>query len=373
MNEFKIVILSFFCWTIHLSLFGQTITPHTTFHSTKAQSVVNVEDDLYLRFDMGKSFEAIAQERGIENPEKIYGQVKIYLEELEVSTGTIALAESHMMALQEFDLVFSVVMKQFHSLAMEHKAAWTVKDDLLINAIAQPNNTMNAWMKAIAARAIDEQSHAVKVELYLIDDIQQPEQIGAAVCTGKFSLKVKKNALQPLYGTKIPVLHRPTPDQGITSDLHQKNLGKMLWSTAFIEEKEPSTKALQTDFKVSEKTVIHGRVYLPKSIRNIGAGVGQDKICTVVATYYIDDVLIETIDYPLEASICQKATTLPLFLGEETTKDKMPNTLTAPFVNWLDQLEAGKHEIKVVLNFDYQETGKKIRQPLATSKFTIVI
>lgn len=352
-----------------IPLSGQKITAHTEFHGTKATPILNVEDDLYLRFNMGTSFEQLAQERNISTSEKLYGFVKIYFEELELSTGVLALAESKMFSIEEFDLIFSVVMKEFYSVTMDHKNNWGNKDELLVNVIAQPENTMNTWMKAIAARAIEGQIHTTKVELYLSKDARSSEPVGKAICSGTFRVNVKKGTLLSLYGTRIPALYRPTPDNGIVDEVHRKNLGKILWSNQTIAPKTTKNSSFKTSFSPSDEA-IYGRVYFPKSLRNIGAGVGADKICAYVVQYYINGKLAGQVNQEVTTTICHKATSLPLMLWSNEDGTEL-DKLSIEFGKIVEELPTGEHEMRIVLVFEYEENKRKKSLGMANSVIKI--
>lgn len=357
------------CWGLALPLWGQTITAHQTFHAKEALSTARVEDDLYLRFNLGQSLEELAKEKEIVVEDNLYGEIKVSLDDFELSTGTILLAPKQMLMLKEFDLLFAAVMKQFHSLAMEHKEEWTTKDDLLVQVLAQANNPMNCWMKAVAARAIEGEEHVAKVELYLSKDAETSSPKGEAICSGTFKLKVDKGTLLPLYGSKIPALYRPIPDHGIPTALHQKNIGKIACSTTAIDAM--ATKAsFKHSFDLSKDKAIYGRAYFPKSIRNIGAGVGQDKVCAVTVQYYVNDVLKETVVQPLEATACQKKTSLSMVWWQKedvATKDEW----TSGLAQILGQLEEGTHKIKINLMFNYKDGEEELLLPLATTTLEI--
>lgn len=365
MQQLKICITSLAFLFCTMSLMAQKITAHKEFHSTKAQPIINVEDDLYLRFDLGRSLEAIITERSREGFENIYGILKIDFDGAEFSTDPFLVGFSGTASMQEFDLALSIVMKEFHALAIENKDNWGEKDELLAYALSQDNNPLNIWMRAIAARALPEQTHKVKASLYLMDNARASYENFPAVATGSFDVKVAKDVLLPLYGTKIPALYRPVVDHGIVDDLHKKNVGNILWSTELIPSKKATIKLLQSSFNITEKAV-YGRIYLPKSIRNLSAGVGESKSCNYKVQYYLDQKLVASSDVTLEATICQKETSLPIVLWSTEEED------SGVLKKHLESLKAGVHELKVVVNLDYKD-GQKVRTlPLASSNIKLV-
>lgn len=344
---------------------GQNITAHTAFHSTKAKKTVNVDEDLYLRFTLGKSLESILMERGSEGIRTVYGVLKVDFDGLEFMTDIFPIAYTETASIQEFDLALSLVMKDFQALAREKQTEWTGKDDLLINVLGQPNNPLNCWMRAIAASAVPEETHAVKVAFYVLGSTRESYTRTAAVATGEFDVKVGKAALLPLYGTRIPALYKPVLDNGIVDALHQKNVTNILWSTKFIQPKKADTKLLKTSFNVEEKE-IQGRIYLSKSVRNLAASVGNNKACTFNIDYYLDGKLVREAKMSLEAAVCQKETTLPIVLWSEKSAANLH------FKESVNELTAGEHELKVVVNLDYQEGNTTRKLPMAGSIITLI-
>lgn len=365
MQQLKICIGGLILFFYTMPLMAQQITAHKEFHSTNAQKIINVEDDLYLRFNLGRSLKSILTERSREGFENIYGVLKIDFDGSEFLTDPFLVGFSETASMQEFDLALSVVLKEFHALAIKNKDNWGDKDELLAYALSQTNNPLNVWMRAIAARALPEQTHAVKASLYLIGDIRESYNNFPAVAMGSFDVKVAKDVLLPLYGTKIPALYRPVLDHGIVDDLHKKNVGNILWSTTLIPSKKANSKLLKSSFNVNEK-IVHGRVYLPKSVRNLSAGVGESKSCAFNIHYYLEEKLIASTEVDLEATICQKETSLPLVLWS-TEKDD-----NSALKKHLEALKEGAYTLKVVLDLEYRD-GQKIRTlPMASSTIKLV-
>jgi hypothetical protein len=361
--KFWLFNLGFLCLTV--PLIGQSITAHTEFHSTTAKKIVNVEDDLYLRFSLDKSLETILMEQGNEEIRTVYGVLKVNFDGVEFLTDAFPIAYTETASIQEFDLALSLVMKEFQALAMEQKNSWTGKDDLLINVLAQANNPLNCWMRAIAARAVPNQTHPVNVSLHVIGSTRESYSRNAPVATGTFEVKVGKNALLPLYGTRIPALYKPVPDNGITDALHQKNIANILWSTKSIQAQKADGKLIKKVFNVEEKE-IKGRIYLPKSIRNLAASIGNNKSCTYNTTYYLDGELITERETVLVPSYCEKETTLATLLW--TDKDEFNATLREKTM----ELSEGEHELKIVLDLDYKEGNIDRKLPIASSTITLI-
>lgn len=343
-------------------LIGQTITAHTDFHSTSAKKIVNVEEDLYLRFSLNKSLESILMERGSEGIRTVYGVLKVDFDGVEFMTDAFPIAYTETASIQEFDLALSLIMKEFQALAMEQKDSWTGKDDLLINVLAQPNNPLNCWLRAIAARAVPNQTHPIKVALHVIGSTKESYSRTAPVATGTFDVKVGKEALLPLYGTRIPALYKPVLDNGITDALHKKNVANILWSTKVIKTKNTDEKLIKTEFKLEEKEVF-GRIYLPKSLRNLAASVGNNKSCEFKVFYYVDGKLLTETQNSVVPSICEKETSLLILLWPEDD-----NSLKNSF----NELAEGAHEVKVVAHLDYKEGNTDRKLPMASSTITIV-
>lgn len=365
MQQLKPWILSLVFLLVTMPLIGQNITAHSQFHSTQAQEVVNVEEDLYLRFALGQSLENILMKRGSEGINKVYGVLKITFDGVEFVTDAFPVAYTETASIQEFDLALSLIMKEFHALALKHKDDWSRKDDLLVNVLAQPNNPLNCWMRAVAARALPKQTHPVAVAFYAIGSTKELYHQTDPVATGRFQVKVGKDALLPLYGTRIPALYKPVLDKGITDALHQKSVANILWSTQFILAQKADVKLLKTSFNVDEKEV-QGRVYLSKSVRNLAAGVGNNKACTFNLSYYLDGQLILEDKMSLEPLVCEKETTLVVPLWSEKNETNLSLRASA------QKLSVGEHVLKVVLDLDYKEGNKTRKLPMASSTITLV-
>lgn len=360
MQSLKFCVFSFVFFLITAPLVGQNITAHNEFHSTQAQKIVNVEDDLYLRFSLDQSLGSIIMKRGTEGIQMIYGVLKINFDGSDFLTNAFPVAFSQTTSTQEFDLALSLVMKEFHELTMKHKDNWSGNDNLLTHVLSKTNNPLNAWMRAIAARALPGETHPVKVELYIMENTKEPYDLAPSVATGTFNVKVGKDVLLPLYGTRIPAMYKPVPDNGMADDLHKKNVANILWSTQFILPKKADEKLLKTSFDVEEKE-IQGRAYLSKSVRNLAAGVGNSKSCTFNISYYLNDKLITESEMSLQAPICEKETTVVIPLWSEKGE------VNLSFRNAIKELPVGEHEVKVVLDLDYKE-GKL---PMASSTITL--
>jgi hypothetical protein len=365
MQQLKFWIFSLVFLLITVPLIGQNITAHTEFHSTKAKQIVNVEENLYLRFTLDKSLESILMERGSEGIKTVYGVLKVDFDGVEFITDAFPIAFTETASIQEFDLALSLIMKEFRAIVTQHKEDWTGKDDLLINVLGQTNNPLNCWMRAIAARAVPNQTHPVKIKLHVIDNTRESYSRNAAVATGSFEVKVGKDALLPLYGTRIPALYKPVPDNGITEVLHQKNVANILWSTQLILPKKSDIKLIKTSFNVEEKE-IQGRIYLPKSVRNLAASVGNNKSCTFNLSYYLDGKLVEESKGSLDALVCEKETTLSISLWSEKSG------INIALRSCIKELTEGKHELKVVLDLDYNEGNIARKLPMASSTITLI-
>jgi hypothetical protein len=365
MQQLKLWIFSLVFLVVTTPLIGQNITAHTEFHSKKAKKVVNVEEDLYLRFTLDKSLETILRERRTLEIGTVYGVLKVTFDGVEFRTDVFPVAYAETASIQEFDLALSLIMKEFRDVSMKKKEEWTGKDDLLIHVLGQSNNPLNCWMRAIAARAIPEQTHSVKVEFYVMNSRKELYDQWPIVATGLFDVKVGKDALLPLYGTRIPALYKPVSDNGIVDDLHQKNVTNILWSTKVILPKKADKKALKTSLSVEEKE-IQGRVYLSKSVRNLAASVGNNKSCTFNVSYYLDGKLITENEISLEAPICEKETSLPIPLWSE--KEGINTSL----LKSASELTAGEHELKVVLDLGYKEGNNTRKLPMASSTIILV-
>jgi len=365
MQQLKLWLLSLVLLFVAVPLVGQTITAHTEFHSVKAQKTINVEDDLYLRFALDKPLSSIIMKRGTEGIQTIYGVLKINFDGSEFLTDAFPVAYTETASIQEFDLALSLVMKDFQALAREYKGDWTGKDHLLVNVLAQPNNPLNTWMRAIAAAALPEATQPVQVEFYIMESTKEPYTLSPAVATGTFDVKVGKDALFPLYGTRIPAVYQPVLDDGIVDDFHKKNVTHILWSNQLVLAKKANTKAIKSSFSVEEQA-IYGRVYLNKSVRNFAAGVGKNKACTFNVHYYLDDKLIEKEAILLEPSACEKATTLPIVLWSEKEQTNLS------LRDRIQELTTGEHVLKVVLDLDYKEGNTTRRLPMASSTITLM-
>jgi hypothetical protein len=353
---------------------AQKATAYKEFHGKKAQTTINVEDDLYVRFSLQKSLVELAKERSISSLDKIYGIISMSLGSMTVTTGPMVLANSGTSALKEFDLVFSVVLKQFQGVATQRKEEWTLKDDVLLNVLAQPSNTMSNWMKLIAGRAVAGQTNQAIVTLSLVSGVDSQTPTGETICSGTFKVKVGKDVLLPMYGTRMPAMYRPVPDEGILDDLHSKNIGEILWSKEPISKKGTDEELLKTTF-VYLKDEVYGRAYLPKSIRNTGAGVGHGRICSYSMTYYIDDNLVGTEEVSLEGSVCQNKTSFPIVLFQNESEETVKGVLATKLANTLNDLEVGEYTVKALMGFNYKDGNneKMLHLQIATSEFKIQV
>lgn len=364
MQQLKFWVFSLVFLLLSVPSIGQNITAHTEFHSTKAQKIVNVEEDLYLRFSLAQSLESILMERGNERG-TVYGVLKVDFDGVEFMTDAFPVAYTETASIQEFDLALSLIMKEFHDLASKHQEDWMGKDNLLINVLAQPNNPLNCWMRAVAARALPEQTHPVKVSFFVMGSTKEAYDNNSPVATGAFDVKVGKEALLPMYGTRIPALYRPVLDDGIVDALHQKNIGNILWSTQLIPTKKADAKLIKSSFSVEEEA-IYGRIYLPKSVRNLGAGVGNSKACTFKVHYYLDGEVLEENELVLEAPICEKETSLSLVLWSEE------DGVNVSLKNSIKELAAREYELKVVVDLDYKEGDNTRKLPLAKATIKLL-
>lgn len=366
MQQLKLWLFSLVFLFFTIPLIGQNITAHTSFHSTEAKKTVKVEEDLYLRFSLDKSLESILMGRGSEGIRTVYGVLKVDFDGVEFMTDAFPVAYAETASIQEFDLALSLVMKEFQALAREEQENWTGKDNLLINVLAQANNPLNCWMRAIAARAVPNETHPVNVELYVVGSTRESYSRTTPVAKGAFEVKVGKEALLPLYGTRIPAMYQPVPDNGIKDALHQKNVANILWSTQFIKDKKADEKLIKKVFNVEEKEIT-GRIYLSKSIRNLAASVGNNKSCTYNITYYLNGELIADTERVLVPSYCEKETSLVTVLW--TDKEEKFNVSLKEKVM---ELTEGEHELKIVLDLDYKEGNTDRKLPIASSTITLI-
>jgi len=353
---------------------AQKVTAYKEFHGTKAQSTINVEDDLFVRFNLEKSLAELAKERSVESVDKIYGIISMSLGKMTVTTGVMPLGDATSSVVKDFDLVFSVVLKQFQGVATQRKEEWAPKDDILLNVLAAPNNTMNSWMKLIAGRAVAGQTNEARVSLSLVSGADSQTPLGEAICSGAFEVKVGKDVLLPMYGTRMPAMYQPVPDEGILDDLHGRNIGKILWSKQSISSKGTDQALLGNSF-VYSKDEIYGRAYFPKSIRNIGAGLGQARICSYTMTYFLDGKEVGTEKKSLEGSVCQTRTSFPIVMIKNEEEELEKGGLSAKLVDALEKLDSGEHTVKVLVDFEYKDDNneKTLSLQLAASDFKIQI
>lgn len=322
---------------------GQTIKAYKSFHGTEALSTVAVEDDLYLRFDLKKSLNELKQEYKIQTT-KLYAVLEMNLGGVEMTTAPIIITEGG--AFKSFDLLGSVVLKQLHALALDKKDEWTAKDNFMMAVMAEKSNPMSTWMQLVSLAATEEKTQEVAMKLFLLTKPEMTAKYPTPVAAGNFNLKVKKNALAALYGTKIPMLYQSTPDDGITSDWHKENIGKLLFATKPIEEKATSS-AFKKSIDGTEN--IYAEFYLAKSIRNIAASLGDDAVCTFTVAVSTDEILLVQ-KQELDKATCQKATKLPLTLQEKDSDAALAKAFHAAIA----KLDASKTpNIDVVITFEY--------------------
>ena len=135
-------------------------------------------------------------------------------------------------------------------------------------------------------------------------------------------------------------------DQGMTSETHRKNVGKIVWAKERLLMDAQDRIALQTSFKYGEP--IYGRVYLSKSI----AVLGQEQNCAngnlaFQLKAYVDGVDKGVINRNAFGSEAWTTVQVTLWLSPGDEKDRMNRGLPEKWDAIAASLPVGVHKVKV--------------------------
>ncbi len=154
-------------------------------------------------------------------------------------------------------------------------------------------------------------------------------------------------------------------DQGILHQVHQNNIGKIVWSNETIDMENPDPAKFKDHFNSSDW--IHGRFYLSQSIENSIIDEAGESYSDYI---YFFDVYVDgnKVDWEMDRGRnygdALKRTTQKIFVyddGEYSDK--------AGWTKLINGLKPGDHEIKADLRFQHNATT--YNKVLATGSFTL--
>lgn len=164
--------------------------------------------------------------------------------------------------------------------------------------------------------------------------------------------KDEKKVVKYNYENDLAAIGGPFEDEGMTSDIHTKYVGKIMFS----KNKIPKEGALESDFtnEFGYNDYIYGRLYMPRSPKNYPRYViskleAGDTIKPDNNNYgnfyyklYVDGVLDR---WPVEFVQLKndKATTYQVWIHAKPSDHKLDNE----WKRIIDDLSPGKHTIKV--------------------------
>lgn len=135
-------------------------------------------------------------------------------------------------------------------------------------------------------------------------------------------------------------------DQGMTSETHRKNVGKIVWARQRIKLDAQDATALASAFGASDP--IYGRVYLPKSLVRLGQDAAQPN----PASHYKVGVLVDGVDKGAvnERSFDDSAWTtvqINLTLTADDKTDSQNDGVPDRWFQIVKGLPDGKHRVQV--------------------------
>jgi hypothetical protein len=156
-------------------------------------------------------------------------------------------------------------------------------------------------------------------------------------------------------------------DQGITSETHRKNIGRIVWAKERLRMDAQDRIALQTSFKYGEP--IYGRVYLSKSL----AVLAREQSCPNSTLAFRLNAFVDGVDKGVinrNAFESEDWTTVQVTLrltpGDE--KDRMNIGLPEAWDAIAASLPAGSHKVRVEFYSLGSEKGCALK--LASGEFT---
>lgn len=328
---------------------------YTKYGTLDFKETVNVEDDLFLKFVFDKTLQELATEQGLGASDKIYAMVKIQLDKGEAIAGPFEVDAQAAPMLTAVDFVLNVLPNEFTDALKKRQNELTMADMVVLTLWPHPKNTQKRWIQLMAGNMQAGKTQKAKAALYFVKDEKSKTPIGKALAAGEFQVKTTEAGIQKLYSSgRVPAKYQPKPDNGITHDLHSKNMNKIVWSTNEITKAETSDAAFKNSFS-SLAGGIYGRVYLPKSIHNYGASIGDPNVCNYALNFYLDGKLAGHSHYnKMEDDACEKWTTWQVVLAP-LASDDYAYSMSEDFANMLKKTKEGTHKLKVEMVFNYLE------------------
>ncbi|MEM9361886.1 MAG: hypothetical protein AAGA43_04575 [Bacteroidota bacterium] len=184
--------------------------------------------------------------------------------------------------------------------------------------------------------------------------------------------------------------HEDVPEQGITSEMHRKNIGKILFSNDIIPFQKEDASKIKSRFTIGEN--IYGRMYLICSIPNdtvynskdatkdrrqgLDKLIGKQKVevargsttpRTAAAEFRVfinrelSSWVIEQVRFTEETL---KHTTRQVWISPNPEDEKVSRY----WLEEIDKLPEGEHTVRI----EYVPAGHDIIRPLAAGEFTLI-
>mgnify|MGYP000459956422 CR=1 FL=1 len=138
-------------------------------------------------------------------------------------------------------------------------------------------------------------------------------------------------------------------DQGMTSNTHKENIGKILWSSKRIQFNAQDNIQYINKFKVGES--IYGRGYLPKCLYNLSIDDGNND-CLNPNNEYEIRIVCDDIDLGILKSGYfpdQDWTTfqVTLSLSQGDSEDGINKGVTSKWAQFVNEMNHGEHQIQI--------------------------
>ncbi|MBN1251018.1 MAG: hypothetical protein JXR51_12165 [Bacteroidales bacterium] len=149
------------------------------------------------------------------------------------------------------------------------------------------------------------------------------------------------------------------PDQGITNEVHKKYVKQIVWSDSKISFTNPDESTFKTEF--TSDMFIYARYYMPYSFENYFINQLKEKPGDMISYYfllYVDDKLQDwkPDEGTLSGDYVQRTT--QQFWIYIPNDDKYSKDVNNNWVDIVNKMSAGKHEIKLILLLE--SYGKKL-------------
>ncbi len=169
-------------------------------------------------------------------------------------------------------------------------------------------------------------------------------------------------------------------DEGITGDVHQSNIKKIVFSTSKISKESPNSSSFKNSFTTADN--IYGRVFLDQSLDNAANDIGRIS----QATDYSYRITVSGHNYPefidnqyviqMKGEIYESWTTFELGLNPASSDVKSYRSLDYYSLFWkhIYYLPEGSFDVKIELVFDVPEDREHkfgAEQILAEGSFNI--